>query len=170
MSITQDLIYFIPRSFIFELTFDFGHYWTHRLMHSIPVMYQIVHKQHHNDHLININTSYNHTIYDYIITNTIPLMLAGYILPSSLYFHSVIFWYKTLVEFGGHTGKLNKAGSFPQFVWLPRVLGIQLHTEDHNMHHTNPNYNFSKRFSIWDKLFGTYKVSNNLPPEGAWLC
>ena len=157
LTITQDLIYFIPRSFAFEVILDFGHYWTHRLMHTEPTLYQIVHKKHHSDYLININTSFNHTMYDYIITNTLPLMLAAYIIPSSVYFYNVMFWYKSFVEFGGHTGKSNKAGSFPQFVWLPRFFDIQLHTEDHNIHHTDPNYNFSKRFSLWDKIFGTYR-------------
>jgi sterol desaturase/sphingolipid hydroxylase (fatty acid hydroxylase superfamily) len=157
VSIIQDLIYFIPRSFIFEIIFDFGHYWTHRLMHTIPILYTIVHKKHHTDYLININTSYNHTLYDYIITNTLPLILAGYIMPSSLYFYNLIFWYKSFVEFAGHTGKSNKSGSFPQCIWLPRFFGIQLHTKDHNIHHISPNYNFSKRFSLWDKIFGTVK-------------
>ena len=147
-SIIYDLIYFIPRSFAFEIIFDFGHYWTHRLMHYHPILYRIVHKKHHTDYLININTSYNHTMYDYIITNTLPLILAGYIMPSSLYFYNLIFWYKSFVEFAGHTGKSNKSGSFPQGVWLPRFFGIQLQTKDHNIHHISPNYNFSKRFSI----------------------
>jgi sterol desaturase/sphingolipid hydroxylase (fatty acid hydroxylase superfamily) len=94
-------------------------------------------------------------MYDYIITNTLPLILAGYIMPSSLYFYNLIFWYKSFVEFAGHTGKSNKSGSFPQCIWLPRFFGIQLHTKDHNIHHISPNYNFSKRFSLWDKIFGT---------------
>jgi len=156
LSITQDLIYFIPRSFIFELIFDFGHYSTHRIIHSIPFLYNIVHKKHHRDYLINIDTSYKHTISDYILTNTLPLLLAGYILPSTKYFYSLIICYKSFVEFCGHSGIDNKSGSFPQFKWLPQFFKIELYTRDHNKHHTHANYNFSKRFSIWDKLFGTY--------------
>ena len=160
LSITQDLIYFIPRSFIFELIFDFGHYCTHRIIHTIPLLYRIVHKKHHRDYLINVDTSYNHTISDYILTNTLPLLLAAHFLPSSRYFYSLIIWYKSFVEFGGHIGVDNKSGSFPQFKWLPQLFKIELYTKDHNKHHTHPNYNFSKRFSIWDKLFGTY---SNIP-------
>jgi sterol desaturase/sphingolipid hydroxylase (fatty acid hydroxylase superfamily) len=156
LSITQDLIYFIPRSFIFELIFDFGHYSTHRIIHSIPLLYRIVHKKHHSDYLINVDTSYNHTLSDYILTNTLPLLLTAYLLPSSRYFYSLIIWYKSFVEFAGHTGIDNKSGSFPQFKWLPQLLKISVYTRNHNKHHTHPNYNFAKRFSIWDKLFGTY--------------
>ena len=157
LSIQNDIIYFIPHTFLFELIFDFGHYCTHRIIHSIPLLYQIIHKKHHNDYYININTSYNHTISDYILTNTLPLLLAGYMIPSSVYMYNLIFWYKNLIEFSGHTGKNNKSGSFPQCIWIPKILNIELYTTDHNTHHTNPNYNFSKRFSIWDKLFDTYK-------------
>ena len=162
LSIFQDIMYFIPRSFIFELILDFGHYWTHRIAHSIPIVYKIVHKKHHSDYLINVNTSYNHTMYDYILTNTFPLLLAGYMIPSSIYFYNLIFWYKGFIEFSGHTGKNNNAGSFPQCKWLPQLLRIELYSKDHNIHHTNSEYNFSKRFSIWDKLFGTYREVPNL--------
>jgi sterol desaturase/sphingolipid hydroxylase (fatty acid hydroxylase superfamily) len=157
LTITYDLITFIPRSFAFELILDFGHYWTHRTLHTYPMLYTIIHKKHHQDHLINVNTSYNHTVSDYIITNTIPLIISAYFVPSTTYFYNLVFWYKSFVEFSGHTGKLNSAGSFPQFIWIPKAFKIQLYNSDHNTHHTNPNHNFSKRFSIWDKLFGTYK-------------
>jgi sterol desaturase/sphingolipid hydroxylase (fatty acid hydroxylase superfamily) len=159
-SISQELFYFIPRSFIFELIFDLGHYCTHRFVHSFPLIYRIVHKKHHgenDDYRIHINATYRHTIYDYLLTNTLPLLLAGYIVPSSKYFYNLMFWYKDFVEFSGHTGKYNKTGSFPQCKWLPEILSIELYSSDHNIHHTNSQYNFSKRFSIWDKLFNTYK-------------
>ena len=162
VSIIKDIIYFIPHSFLFELILDFGHYWTHRISHSIPLLYQIVHKKHHNDYYININTSYNHTMCDYILTNTLPLLFAGYMIPSSVYTYNLIFWYKNFIEFSGHTGKENKSGSFPQCIWIPKLLNIELYNSDHNMHHTNPNCNFSKRFSLWDKLFGTYCEVPNL--------
>jgi sterol desaturase/sphingolipid hydroxylase (fatty acid hydroxylase superfamily) len=156
-TIIHDLILFIPRSFAFELILDFCHYWTHRILHTYPTLYTIIHKKHHEDHLINVNTSYNHTVADYLITNTMPLIISAYFVPSTVYFYNLVFWYKSFVEFSGHTGKPNSAGSFPQFIWIPKMLGIQLYSNDHNTHHTNPQYNFSKRFSIWDKLFGTFK-------------
>jgi sterol desaturase/sphingolipid hydroxylase (fatty acid hydroxylase superfamily) len=38
----------------------------------------------------------------------------------------------------------------------PECLGIQLHTEDHDLHHTSSQCNYGKRFCLWDKVFGTY--------------
>jgi sterol desaturase/sphingolipid hydroxylase (fatty acid hydroxylase superfamily) len=65
--------------------------------------------------------------------------------------------YKTSVEIAGHTGKkLYPTSSFPQFPWLVKYFNIELYTEDHDIHHRLLKYNFSKRLSLWDKIFGTY--------------
>ena len=56
----------------------------------------------------------------------------------------------------GHCGCHSDATSFPQCVWLPRLLGIALTTRDHDAHHTRPKAcNFAKRFTLWDRAFGT---------------
>jgi sterol desaturase/sphingolipid hydroxylase (fatty acid hydroxylase superfamily) len=65
--------------------------------------------------------------------------------------------YKTFIEVSGHLGKSIKGGSFSQFVWLPKWLDIQMHSDDHYEHHVHSTCNFSKRFTLWDKIFGTYK-------------
>jgi sterol desaturase/sphingolipid hydroxylase (fatty acid hydroxylase superfamily) len=70
--------------------------------------------------------------------------------------------YKQYTELAGHSGKmLSPASSFPQFIWLPRLFNIQLYAEDHDLHHKVSNCNFAKRFSLWDKVFGTYLHKNN---------
>jgi sterol desaturase/sphingolipid hydroxylase (fatty acid hydroxylase superfamily) len=153
-----ELVTFIPRSFLFELVFDFGHYATHRLAHSIPYIYQNIHKEHHQDILISPWTTYHQNPIDLLLTNTLPLLCASQIIPTSQLFICVMMWYKTLLEVGGHLGKETKASSFSQCIWLPRYLGIELKTEEHNIHHRNPMRNFSKRFSIWDKAFGTFEA------------
>jgi sterol desaturase/sphingolipid hydroxylase (fatty acid hydroxylase superfamily) len=40
---------------------------------------------------------------------------------------------------------------------LPKWLNIELYCEDHDIHHSVNNCNYSKRFSLWDKVFGTFK-------------
>lgn len=67
--------------------------------------------------------------------------------------------YKTFIEVSGHTGKQVKSSSFPLCIWLPRIFGIELYTEQHHLHHLNSNCNYSKRFSLWDKMFGTYRLN-----------
>lgn len=153
-----DLLTFIPLSLCFELVFDFFHYWAHRMMHSNKLLYNSIHKKHHfYHHTKSIGTFHHHPI-DLLITNVIPYMISLYIVRLSLYQSSLMIIYKTIIEISGHTGKrLYPISSFPQLIWLPKFLGIELYSEDHSIHHTHYTYNYSKRFSIWDKMFGTYK-------------
>lgn len=153
---------FIPISFLYELVFDFFHYITHYYSHSNKILYRYFHKKHHEFIIIkSIHAFYQHPI-DLLITNIIPHFLSLYIinsfLPISYYQLNLISIYKIYIEISGHTGKkTSPTCSFPQFVWLPKLLGIELYTEDHDLHHSKNNCNYSKRFSLWDKIFQTYK-------------
>ena len=96
--------------------------------------------------------------FDLILSNSLPQYLSLVIYPDiSLFLYNIILVYKTFIEISGHCGKkLFPIGSFTQFVWLPTFFDITLYSEDHDLHHSKNKYNFSKRFSFWDKLFGTY--------------
>jgi len=156
-SIGYEVLLFIPNTFIFEVGFDFFHYIVHRLLHANPLIYRLTHKYHHQDYTISILTTFHHTIADLLLTNLLPLVFTAYIYPLPLYTYIVWLWYKTLIEMGGHSGKYGKSSSFTQCIWIPRILGIEMYSDNHNMHHTNPGCNFSKRFALWDKIFGTFR-------------
>lgn len=153
-----DLTLFIPISFLFEILFDFFHYSGHRFLHH-PLVYRYFHKIHHRFlHPTSITTYYQDPV-DLLITNSLPTIFALSMIPriSYLMFHWILI-YKNFIEISGHCGKICfPASSFPQFVWFPRLLGIELYTEDHDNHHSLNNCNYAKRFSLWDKVFGTYK-------------
>ena len=108
--------------------------------------------------------TFYHNPLDLIITNSIPQIVTLLIFPYISHFQfSIILTYKSLIEISGHSSKkLYPSGSFSQFIWLPRLLDISLYTEDHTLHHVLNNYNYSKRFSIWDKIFNTYKCSQKI--------
>lgn len=153
-----DLIYLIPSSFCFEIIFDFFHYITHRILHH-KYLYKYIHKKHHTfAHPITIITFYQHPL-DVMITNSIPTVLALILMPIpiSYYQYNLIIIYKSSIEIGGHCGKkLHPNCSFSQFICLPKLFGIELYTEDHDLHHSLNNCNYGKRFSLFDKIFGTY--------------
>ena len=154
----NDIIWFIPISFWYEVVFDFFHYWAHRISHTQPFLYKHFHKSHHTFlHPTSIITYYQHPI-DIIISNSIPTVLTLIIVPRiSMYEFNLILLYKTYIEICGHTGKQTYPTScFCQFIWLPRLLGIQLYSEDHDLHHSLFHCNYSKRFALWDQVFGTY--------------
>ena len=70
--------------------------------------------------------------------------------------HASLYIVKIYLELCGHSGKdIPKTGSFVQCVWLPRLLGISLYTQDHDAPHRFSNGNFGKRFTLWDRVFGT---------------
>jgi sterol desaturase/sphingolipid hydroxylase (fatty acid hydroxylase superfamily) len=152
-----DLLLFIPYSFMFEIIFDLFHYISHLLLHNNKTLY-FYHKTHHSiSHPSSAHAFYQHPI-DYFITNIIPLTITIYILrPYTTFIFILLLTYKTHIEIGGHCGKNNNTSSFPQFIWLPKIFNIELHTKDHDKHHALNNCNYSKRFSLWDKIFKTYK-------------
>lgn len=157
-NIYHDIIYFIPHSFIFEIIFDFFHYITHRLLHN-KHLYKYLHKKHHKfKHPISIITFYQDPL-DLMITNSIPTILSILLVSKISYLQfNFILVYKNFIEISGHTGKIiHPACSFSQCIWLPKLLNMELYTHDHDLHHSLNNCNYSKRFSLWDKLFGTYK-------------
>ncbi len=153
----HDLIYFIPISFVFELIFDLFHYCMHRLVHVNRYFYVNFHKLHHKyQYPSSIITFYQHPV-DLILSNSIPLLLTLLIIPMSVELFTLISVYKMYTEIAGHIGKKTNTTSFPQCIWLPKLFNIEMHVDDHDAHHTKNNCNYSKRFILWDKVFGTYK-------------
>jgi len=156
----QRALHFVPISFVFEVLFDLFHYIGHRTLHH-KYFYRFFHKKHHKfNHPIAITTFYQDPI-DLIITNSIPTIIALYFTPSISYTQfSVLIVYKNFIEISGHSGKWScPSSSFPQCIWLAKLLRIELYTEDHDLHHSLNNCNYAKRLSLWDKAFGTYKAN-----------
>lgn len=157
-----EILYFIIVSFLYELIFDFFHYWTHRLAHSIAFIYKKSHKLHHKNIALIPIITFVQEPFDLILTNMFPIAMTLTILNMlkikfSLFIYVCIMTYKSYVEIAGHAPIIKtKSCAFPQCIWLPKMLGIELYSKNHNKHHAYPNTNFSKRFSLWDKVFGTW--------------
>jgi hypothetical protein len=161
---------FVAVSFMYEVVFDFGHYWTHRWLHLSPPLYRAFHAAHHRHSNPTVYDTFDDTIGGNFLTNCLPQLVAlvavvallGWVpLPHSCY--ALLLVYKAVVEVSGHLGKdIGNASSFPQCKVLPGRLGIALSTQDHHRHHRNGKTNFAKRFSLWDKCFGTYHNAKEL--------
>ena len=99
---------------------------------------------------------------DVVISISLPTIISSKVIPNISYFQfNLIIIYKNFIEISGHCGKiLYPNTSFPQFIWLTKWLKIELYAEDHDLHHSSNNCNYSKRFTLWDKVFCTYKSSS----------
>lgn len=151
---------FIPYSFVFEAMFDFFHYWFHRILHRVPFLYRHIHSRHHrNVSNIDIYTTFDHDIADLFLTNFLPVFFTASICQPTTLFLCVWYVYKISQEMFGHVGIPSRTSCFPQCIWLPRWLGVELYNENHALHHRNPAVNFGKRFSLWDKVFKTFRAS-----------
>ncbi|CAI5726560.1 hypothetical protein KXD40_002261 [Peronospora effusa] len=148
---------FIPKSLLFEVIFDFFHFTMHWVCHYSTWLYRNVHKRHHlHLHPCPLST-YEQDGFDLCLTNVLPFCLAWSLGSfSDLQLH-LLFAYKTYVEVAGHSGLDIKGFSFPQMPLLNSATSLCLRVHDHDVHHTHPRWNFAKRFSLWDKLFRTYR-------------
>jgi sterol desaturase/sphingolipid hydroxylase (fatty acid hydroxylase superfamily) len=160
-NIRYELLTFIPKSFIFEIIFDFFHYWTHRISHHKYLYY--FHKTHHtHTNNISVFSTYNHSVFDLLFTNALPMYLTSYLITLSEVNFFIFLIFKTFIEISGHAGAYIRNSSFIQCSWIPKVFGIELYSKDHYIHHDKFNYNYAKRFVIWDKIFGTYKIDDEI--------
>ena len=123
-------MHFIWKSFLYETIFDFMYYWNHRSLHSFPFLYKHIHKTHHYHQKPTIKATFHESLMENILANVLPSALAVFILKYLFHIHvsSIEFCclsvYKSFVEISGHCGKqLGSSSSFPQLIWLPKLLG-----------------------------------------------
>ena len=153
-----NLITFIPLSFVFEIIYDFFFYWGHLMSHVYGVSW---HKKHHEHVQLMPFVAFHHDPSDELL-KLIPFLLAQRLIhmvyPMSALEIALLATYKVYIEITGHISCSSKRTcSFPQCIWLPRVLGIELYADDHATHHAYSNFNFGKRFTLWDRVFETYR-------------
>ena len=134
-SLTFEMVYFtlthfVWKSFLYESIFDFIYYWNHRSLHSFPFLYRHIHKTHHHHHKPTIKTTFHESFLENIFSNVLPSAAAIFILKYFLFVHisctefCCLSVYKSFVEISGHCGKhLGSSSSFPQLIWLPKLLG-----------------------------------------------
>mmetsp|Transcript_97013 Transcript_97013/g.118800 ORF Transcript_97013/g.118800 Transcript_97013/m.118800 type:complete len:351 (+) Transcript_97013:37-1089(+) len=161
------LFMFIIQMFCWEIWFDFGHYWGHRFGHYCKTLYDFGHSKHHENVSPDAFDGLNITFDDALLTNWIPHMFSLFMTtciffpnrPFSLYEMHLLSSYKTFVEVTGHVGVDFKGHSFPIFPPLSYYTGIDIGTAAyHSLHHRYYTVNYSKRFTLWDRVFHTMMV------------
>lgn len=144
---TYGYAYFFCSILIMIVLHDAYFYWSHKLMHQLPILFRF-HKIHHFSHNPNPWSAFSfHPIEAIISLGIIPIII--FTVPVHPYALFVFSTFMTLYNVYIHLGyKIN-------FLFLGNLT--QNTAENHDLHHRVSKYNFGLYFSFWDKIMKTYK-------------
>jgi sterol desaturase/sphingolipid hydroxylase (fatty acid hydroxylase superfamily) len=137
------------------LLVTFSEYWAHRLMHRLPLLWQI-HKIHHSPVNLNWTSIYhNHVLEDLLSTpfHLVLVLLLGtdIVAPFGIFFRVVDVFGHSNVRFDARW--LN---------WLSYVISTpHAHRVHHSADSKHYDRNFGNTFMLWDHVFGTFVYDPN---------
>ena len=136
---------------------DFFAYWTHRLLHKIPLLWRL-HALHHSDTDLDVTTTIRHHPVEILVQIMLDASLAllfGFPPQAIVLYAGVVLVVQTF-----HHGNVVLP---PRLRWLSRYLITpDLHRLHHSIVYAENNSNFGNLVPLWDRLFGTLRLS----PEG----
>ncbi|MEO0469586.1 MAG: sterol desaturase family protein [Bacteroidota bacterium] len=131
------------------ILWDFFYYWSHRMHHEIPFLWNI-HSVHHQGEHYSLSLGIRNSWLQTLTASPffIPLALLG--VPTELFI--AVSAVNFMIQFYNHNRIVNKSGVLEYFMVTP---------SHHRVHHgSNPEYldkNHGGSLVIWDKIFGTFK-------------
>ena len=140
---------FVAASFAFEVCFDLGHYWTHRLAHACARRRSGVAKALFNAHAAHHAhasglapvLAYAQAPLDVVVCNAVPA-LAALAATGRLLDSVTLVWAYACVEAAGHAGCESRATSFPRASGCP-VSGNRAADGGPRRHHGAAAVNFA---------------------------
>jgi sterol desaturase/sphingolipid hydroxylase (fatty acid hydroxylase superfamily) len=135
------------------LLLDFLVYAVHRCQHAVPLLWRF-HALHHSDPDVDVTTSVRHHPLEYVSAAGFywVAVLALDIPTTVVAIHTLVIFAMAAITHGN----IRLPG------WLERslqpvVITLDLHLVHHSMAPSEFNANFGGVFSIWDRMFGTFK-------------
>jgi sterol desaturase/sphingolipid hydroxylase (fatty acid hydroxylase superfamily) len=136
------------------LLLDFTNYGIHRLKHSLPVLWKF-HQVHHSDSWLDVTTSLRFHPGETLITMFLQLaVVIVFGIPTwvmALYFLCLIFF--ILINHSNVRWPLAADRCMRSVFTSP-----YMHKTHHSREQSENDSNFSDIFSIWDRLFKTYRT------------
>ena len=134
------------------LLVDFWRYWEHRLLHEVPLLWQI-HLVHHSDTAIDVTTAQRHHPFEIIVTT-----FGSFILVFSLGFSAqalaMALLAATLAALHTHTNIRLPESIDKPLRWL--LVTPNVHVIHHSDYPPETDSNYGSVLILWDRLFGTY--------------
>jgi sterol desaturase/sphingolipid hydroxylase (fatty acid hydroxylase superfamily) len=136
---------------------DFFGYWTHRLLHKIPLLWRL-HALHHSDSDLDVTTTIRHHPVEALLQAACDASLAllfGFTPQAVLLYGGVVLVAQTF-----HHGNVTLPAPLrPLSNWL---ITPDIHRLHHSKRYAENNSNFGNLIPLWDRLFGTWRQE----PEG----
>lgn len=139
------------------LLFDAWMYWWHRLNHRVPFLWRF-HRTHHSDPKMDVTTANRFHIGEIALSSVLRVPVIALL--------GLQLWELALYELAMFTVvQLHHANiAFP--AWLDRALRVVLVTPFmHKVHHSHwqpeTDSNYSSLFSLWDRLFRSYRLRDD---------
>jgi sterol desaturase/sphingolipid hydroxylase (fatty acid hydroxylase superfamily) len=129
------------------LVVTFTAYWSHRLMHRVPLFWNI-HKIHHSVENLSFASTYQMHFLEYLLhtpTHTVAMLALGTDLVSPF---GLIFM---AIDFLAHSNVRLDLGRLAYVLATP-----QAHRVHHSLDPRHHDTNFGNTFMLWDHVFGTF--------------
>lgn len=173
----ENMLVVIPivAQFALLLVFDdMMQYWWHRASHTFPWLYNL-HRSHHNQEYLSVRVVYRNNLFYYAMMPG--LWFSGILIYMGLGWpYAVYIIVKMAVIIGAHSD-VRWDGPLYKIKWLSPLMWIVERTistpATHSAHHgrhkddgiTNYKGNFGNLLFFWDVLFGTAKITRQIPAE-----
>jgi sterol desaturase/sphingolipid hydroxylase (fatty acid hydroxylase superfamily) len=135
------------------LLLDFLIYAVHRCQHAVPFLWRF-HALHHSDPDVDVTTSVRHHPIEYVMAAGFYWLavLALDIPVAVVTIHSLAVFAAAAITHGNI-----RLPEWLERLLQPVVITLDLHLVHHSISYDEANANFGAVFSIWDRLFGTYR-------------
>ena len=132
---------------------DFWTYWWHRLNHRVPFLWRL-HRTHHSDPAMDVTTSLRFHGGELLVSAALRLALIPML---GLSLAAIVLYGATvslIAQF--HHANISLVDGWDRFVRL-FVVSPNMHKVHHSRERIETDSNYATVFSLWDRLFGTYR-------------
>jgi sterol desaturase/sphingolipid hydroxylase (fatty acid hydroxylase superfamily) len=137
------------------LVITFIGYWAHRLMHRVPLFWQI-HKIHHSATNLNWSAIYHRHFLELLLDAPLHIIATLALGTELVAPFGLIF---IVIDVLGHSNVRVDLGRLSYIVSTP-----QAHRIHHSIDPKHYDTNFGNTFMIWDHVFGTFRYDRDNPP------
>lgn len=135
------------------LLLDAWTYWWHRANHTVPLLWRF-HRAHHSDPCMDVSTATRFHIGEIAISSAVRLPV---ILLLGIPWDAILTYdFTLLLSTQFHHANMGLPARLDRFLRFV-LVSPNMHKVHHSRERAETDSNYSSVFSLWDRLFGTYR-------------